>query len=116
MLITFNRRFIFSYSVASKDSALNIMLKMINMKLVLLLSLFVVFMATETEGGQVEDAFRIVFDSLDSDNDGTISSSDMGNVSSFRDSSHKNVCNLFGPPSKITQCPLKIVLTSSAFF
>ena len=86
------------------------------MKFLLLLSLIVIFMATETEqiedvfnnvfnsfgsgndDGQVEDAFRIVFNSMDSDNDGTISSSDMGDISSFRDSSHKDVCNLFGPP------------------
>ena len=75
------------------------------MKLLLLLSLFVVFMATETEGGQVEDALRIVFDSFDSDNDGTISYDDMSNASGFRDYSHE-MSAIFFAPSKITQPPL----------
>ena len=76
--------------MAFKVSGLNNQLKdRFNMKFVLLLSLFVVFMATETEGDQVEDAFRFIFDTYDSDNDGKISKEegrkDMGDVSGFRD-------------------------------
>ena len=47
------------------------------MKFVLLLSLFVAFIATGTEGGKVEDAIRFVFDALDGDSDGKLSSSDV---------------------------------------
>ena len=94
------------------------------MKFLLLLSLIVIFMATETEqiedgfnnvfnsfgfgndDGQVEDAFRIVFNSMDSDNDGTISYDDMSNASGFRDFSHAMSEIFFLPPSKIMQRPL----------
>ena len=66
-----------TYSVIQWLSKSPLKLKdMINMKFVLLLSLFVVFMATGTEGGNVEDAIRFVFDALDGDSDGKLSSSD----------------------------------------
>lgn len=53
------------------------------MKFLLLLALFVVFMATETEGcsksaqGQVEDAITLVFNIMDSNKDGTITKDDL---------------------------------------
>ena len=63
------------------------------MKFLLLLALFVVFMATETEGGQVEDAITLLFNIMDSDKDGTISMDEFINMSmsgtSFRDYSHE---------------------------
>ena len=51
------------------------------MKLLLFLMVVAAFAATGTSGGSAEDALHHIFKAMDSDNDGTLSKSDLSGVS-----------------------------------